>query len=307
MQCLRRISGWRVVSPEVVRYCPASNRVVAQGVIFDANVKGRTMIRADYIVLTFPRTDTSEAIYPTIVGYWLPQEDRRPYTLYGFRGYRSGKVFIGEREDRYIVQATGAIAHDVAMRLQLPVEHEISVARIDVQHTFITADADRLINNCQPDRAYRASRWIQVNERGATLYVGSPKSDVRLRIYNKSAESGLKPETCGDYLRVELQFRNKRADHMFRAIRARAPRFPFLTQLKRMVDNFMYQIVHDSIAQDEEELFPEDFPGELDALSRRKAWIERSVIPAFRKVLAEDPGYLKTFLSMLDSIDEDVI
>jgi hypothetical protein len=265
------------------------------------------MIRADYIVLTFTRTDTSEAIYPTIVGYWLPQEDRRPYTLYGFRGYRSGKVFIGEREDRYIVQATGAIAHDVAMRLQLPVEHEISVARIDVQHTFITADADRLINNCQPDRAYRASRWIQVNERGATLYVGSPKSDVRLRIYNKSAESGLKPETCGDYLRVELQFRNKRADHMFRAIRARAPRFPFLTQLKRMVDNFMYQIVHDSIAQDEEELFPEDFPGELDALSRRKAWIERSVIPAFRKVLAEDPGYLKTFLSMLDSIDEDVI
>ena len=265
------------------------------------------MIRADYIVCTFPRTNISESIYPTIVGYWLPQGDRHPYAMYGFRGYRSGKVFIGEREDRYLIQATGAIAHDVAMRLQLPVQHEISVARIDVQHTFVVADADRLVNSCEPSRAYQASRWVQVNARGSTLYVGSPRSDVRLRIYNKTAESEIKPPVCGEYLRVELQFRNKKADQMFRAVRARAPRFPFLVQLKRMVDNFMYQMVHDSIAQDEEELFPEDLPEEMDSLSRRKAWIERSVIPAFRKVLAEDPGYLKIFLSMLDSIDEDVV
>ena len=265
------------------------------------------MIRADYIVCTFPKTDVSEAIYPTIVGYWLPQGDRHPHAMYGFRGYKAGKIFVGEGEDRYLVQATGAIAHDVAMRLQLPIEHEISVARIDVQHTMIVADADRLINSCEPNQSYQASRWIQVNDRGATLYVGSPKSDVRLRIYNKSAESGIKPVVCGDYLRVELQFRNKKADHMFRAIRARAPRFPFLTQLKRMVDNFMYQMVYDSIAQDEEELFPQDLPEQLDALSRRKAWIERSVIPAFRKIIAEEPEYLKTFLSMLDSIDESVI
>jgi len=265
------------------------------------------MIRTDYIVCTFPKTDVSEPLYPTIVGYWLPNGDRHPHAMYGFRGYKAGKIFVGEREDRYIVQATGAIAHDVATRLQLPIEHEISVARIDVQHTFITADADRLINNCQPNISYQATRWMNVNGPGVTLYVGSTRSDARLRIYNKTAESGLKPETYGEYVRVELQFRNRRADHMFRAIRARAPRFPFLVQLKRMVDSFMYQMVHDSIAQDEEELFPQDLPEELDALSRRKAWIERSVVPAFRKVLAEDPGYLKIFLSMLDSIDEAVI
>jgi hypothetical protein len=264
------------------------------------------MIRADYIVLTYPRTVQAEALYPTIVGFWL-HENRQDYVLYGFRGYRSGKVFVGEREDRYLIQATGAIAHDVAMRLSLPIEHEVSVARIDVQHTFIVADADRLINNCEPNRAYQATRWTRVDEPGTTLYVGSPRSDVRLRVYNKTAESGVKPEVCGDYLRVELQFRNKKADHMFRAIRARAPRFPFLVQLKRMVDNFMYQLVYDSIEKDEEVLFPEELPRELDALSRRKAWIERSVVPALRKVLAEEPEYLKTFLSMLDSIDESFV
>jgi len=265
------------------------------------------MIRADYVVLTYPRTVQAEALYPQMLGYWLP-EPRSQYAMYGFRGYRSGRIFIGERDDRFLIQATGSIAHDVAMRLQLPTEHEISVARIDVQHTMVVADADRLINSCQPSRAYQATRWTRVGEPGSTLYVGSPRSDIRLRVYNKTAESGVKPQVCGDYLRVELQLRNRKADHMFRAIRARAPRFPFLIQLKRMVDSFMYQMVHDSIEEEDKELlFTEELPKELDAISRRKAWIERSVIPALRKILAEEPEYIQTVLSMLDSIDESVI
>jgi len=264
------------------------------------------MIRADYIVMTYPRTVQSEALYPQMLGYWLP-EPRSEYGMYGFRGYRSGRIFIGENDDRFLIQATGSIAHDVAMRLQLPLEHEISVARIDVQHTFVVADADRLINSCEPNRSYQATRWVRIDEPGATLYVGSPRSDVRLRVYNKTAESGLKPTVCGDYIRVELQFRNRKADHMFRAIRARAPRFPFLVQLKRMVDGFMYQMVHDSIADEDEELFIEELPKELDAMSRRKAWVERSVVPALRKILAEEPQYLQTLLSMLDSIEEGLV
>ena len=60
------------------------------------------MLRADFLVLTWPRTVAAEAAYPSIMSYWLP--DPKPASLYGFRGYRSGKVFIGEREDRYLIQ-----------------------------------------------------------------------------------------------------------------------------------------------------------------------------------------------------------
>jgi hypothetical protein len=257
------------------------------------------MLRADYLVVTVPRTGVAEASYPVMIAYWLP--DPQPWAMYGFRGYKSGKVFVGEREDRYLVQATGAIAHDVALRFPLPVDHELSVARIDVQVTFVTQDADFFIRACEPNSAYKAARWSSVGEPGETLYVGAPRSDCRLRIYNKTAESGIKPQVPGDFVRVEIQFRNSYADRMFRSIRARAPRFPFLSHLRRMVDSFTFDVVKRYVESVEEELFPEEPFQETDALSRRKAWLERSVIPALRKVLAEEPEYLQVFLQMLDN------
>jgi len=263
------------------------------------------MLRADYLVVTAPLTTEAEARIPLMMGYWLP--DPVPYALYGYRGYRSGKVFVGTTEDRLLVQATGAIAHDVAMGFPLPVEHEMSVARIDVQVTMVVQDADFFITACQPNKAYKATLWQSIGEPGATLYVGSPKSDCRLRIYNKTAESGIKPEGFGDFLRVEIQFRNRYADRMFRAIRARAPSLPFLSHLRRMIDSYAFDSVKRAIEVKDAELFPEDDFSETDAISRRKAWIERSVVPALRRVLAEEPEYLETLLSLLDRNPEGVV
>jgi len=140
-----------------------------------------------------------------------------------------------------------------------------------------------------------------VGEPGETLYVGAPKSDCRLRIYNKTAESGIKPQGPGDFLRVEIQFRNRYADRMFRAIRARAPRLPFLSHLRRMVDSFTFDVVKRHVESVEDELFPEEQFTETDALTRRKAWLERSVIPALRKVLAEEPEYWEVFVKLIDN------
>jgi len=263
------------------------------------------MLRADFLVLTWPRTVAAEAAYPVIMSYWIL--DPKPALLYGFRGYRSGKVFIGEREDRYLIQATGAIAHDVALAFPLPVDHELSVARIDVQTTFVVRDADFFISACEPGKAYKAVRWSAVGEPGQTLYVGAPSSDCRLRIYNKTAESGIKPLGLGDFIRFEIQFRNRYADRMFRAIRARAPKFPFLSHLRKMVDNFAFETVKNHLESIEDELFPEEEYKEMDAISRRKLWLEKSVIPALRKVIAEEPEYLQTFLKILDNPIEDVL
>jgi len=263
------------------------------------------MLRADFLVLTWPRTVAAEAAYPSIMSYWLP--DPKPAFLYGFCGYRSGKVFTGEREDRYLIQATGAIAHDVALAFPLPVDHELSVARIDVQTTFVVRDADFFISACEPGKAYKAVRWSAVGEPGQTLYVGAPSSDCRLRIYNKTAESGIKPLSVGDFIRFEIQFRNRYADRMFRAIRARAPKFPFLSHLKKMVDSFTFETVKNHLESIEDELFPEEPIIETDAISRRKAWLERSVIPALRKVLAEEPEYWEIFTKLLDNPIDGVV
>lgn len=44
-------------------------------------------------------------------------------------------------------------------------------------------------------------------QRGETVYVGSPKSDHQIRIYNKAAEQGLD----GDWIRLECRWRDVRA------------------------------------------------------------------------------------------------
>jgi len=68
-----------------------------------------------------------------------------------------------------------------------------------------------------------------------------------------------------------------------------------------MVDSFTFDAVKRHVESVEDELFPEEQFQEIDALSRRKAWLERSVIPAMRKVLAEEPEYLRIFLQLLDN------
>lgn len=56
---------------------------------------------------------------------------------------------------------------------------------------------------------------------GTTIYIGSPKSLTKIRIYDKAAEQG-KPEE-GPWVRVELQLRNERAEAMLREVLATSP------------------------------------------------------------------------------------
>ena len=95
-------------------------------------------------------------------------------------------------------QASGSWAHAIARKLDrlLPVEGR-SVARIDVQATLAVHDADAIIRTTVPNRRYKGTLIQTVFGKGATLYVGAPSSDARLRLYNKSAESGEYPEAAG--------------------------------------------------------------------------------------------------------------
>jgi DNA relaxase NicK len=153
---------------------------------------------------------------------------------------------------------------------------------------------------------YKATKVVNLNEKGTTLYVGAPTSNIRLRVYNKTAESGIAPDGGGEYVRFEIQCRNQYADKAFVALRNNMARSFYLMVLKRMIDGYTYKLVEGAIRTAEEELFTDDFPSSKDdPISRKKRWLEQSVFPALRRLLVEDKEYVDSFINRLYNGDND--
>lgn len=130
-------------------------------------------------------------------------------------------LFVGRFSNgRWIVSCAGARADDV-MRVLALTDIQPSVARLDLQVTVGVDDADAIIRSIKPNARYKTLLAAPVGEgeRGATLYIGAPKSRKRLRVYNKSAQSGMQPP-LGEYLRIELQLRDAEADYYYSTLRA---------------------------------------------------------------------------------------
>jgi DNA relaxase NicK len=193
-----------------------------------------------------------------------------------------------------MVSVTSSPAHVAA--LAIPRLETLSIARIDVQTTLVARDADLLIRSCEPSARFQAFRIAPVRGRGHTLYVGSPKSDKRLRVYNKSAESGEMPED-GEYARFELQLRDDYAERAFTALRGGGLSGWYLHALKSMIDPFTFATVRDSLNDVEE--YRQDAVALEDWTQRRIIWVERSVIPALKRLFAARPDYLDIFVAML--------
>jgi len=263
------------------------------------------MIYADYFVITMPRSVSADAHFPSIVGQYVsqPQQDR----IMQYHGYRGkNKVFVGQSSDRIMIWASGQNAHYIARTLKTDLFDGYSVARIDLQVTMTSLDADYMIEYIQPNKVYKCTKITNLHEKGTTLYVGAPTSRVRLRIYNKTAESGIRPESGGEYVRFELQCRDQYADKAFVALRNDMTRSFYLMMLKRMVDAYTFNLVEGAIRSADEELFIDDFPASKDdPLSRKKRWLEQSVLPALRRLLVEDRDYVDNFIKLLyDGADD---
>jgi len=261
--------------------------------------KVKRMIRVDYFVITMPRSTTADAHFPSIIGQYVskPQEDRI-MQYYGYRG--DNKVFVGQSSDRIMIWSSGQHAHYVAKTLNTNVFESFSVARIDLQVTITSLDADYMIEYIQPNKVYKATKVTNVNEKGTTLYVGAPTSNIRLRVYNKTAESGIIPDGGGEYVRFELQCRNQYADKAFTAFRNNMVRSFYFMVIKRMIDSYTYKLVEGAIRSSDEELFVDDFPvGKDDPIARKKRWLEQSVLPALRRLLVEDKQYVDNFVKLL--------
>ncbi len=257
------------------------------------------MIRTDYFVITAIRNAKIDAQYPHIVSKYVSQgSEDRIMQYYGFRGRNN--VFVGQSNDRLMIWASGQESHYVAKTIDTGIMEEYSVARMDLQITVTSLDADYWIECIQPAKGYKATKVVNINEKGTTLYVGSPNSNLRLRVYNKTAESGIIPDGGGEYVRFEIQCRNNYADKAYIALRNNMVRAFYLMIIKRMVDLYTFGLVQKAIESSDEELFVDDFPqAKDDPLSRKKRWLEQSVFPAMRRLLLEDKNYVDNFIDRL--------
>lgn len=94
------------------------------------------------------------------------------------------------------------------------------VTRLDIaiDVKYGTLHIAELFNMLELDKVDTSiEKWLYLQgakKQGETLYVGAPGSDKRVRIYDKSAESG----TDYEWTRIELQYRHKYAKRAARAL-----------------------------------------------------------------------------------------
>jgi len=245
--------------------------------------------KVDWITITVPDWHNHDEMTPVLLGELMAGHVSQGRHPSGARGWYGRSCFIGTWDNgRLIYQASGSWAHAIVRKLDrlLPVDGR-SVARIDVQATLAVHDADAIIRTTVPNRRYKSTLIQTVFGKGATLYVGAPSSDARLRLYNKSAESGEYPNDGGEWLRAELQLRNRYADRMYAAFLSGAGGGTALEFVRRMGDNNLYRLLRDNTSDlADAPYWDED--SDLDWVGRRIHWLVHCVVPALRKLVLHD-------------------
>jgi hypothetical protein len=258
-------------------------------------------VQCDYIAATYVSDDPTHLNFQTSL--WQ-LEGGKPMAFRGFRGINKDGIFIGYREydDRVMVQGIGSSANRAVLIFQQRSSGKnYSVARFDAQVTFAIDDADRTITFCSPRKRYKSMRISSISERGETIYVGSPTSSYRLRVYNKTAQSGLKPEK-GEYIRFEITFRNTLADSAYKAYLSGDMKAYFLGYLSQMVDEVTLNLVRYILDKDRT-IEPRIFETEDNkGIDGTKMWLENIVIPCIQKLYLREPDYISELMKRLDKI-----
>jgi hypothetical protein len=259
-------------------------------------MQGKNTVKADYLVLTVPLASLDKEEANMFAGLTIDGEFRK---MYGYKGFLHEKVFVGNNGDRMLLQATGSRANDMLVHIN-KYWPGLSVARIDLQVTVLVADADAIIRGTMPPKPYKSIRILNLNERGSTLYVGSPKSRCRLRVYNKSAELGEDKVDGMEKMRVELQLRDEYADRgIINMLSGTGDAF-MRYYLVKMSDGYIVNVVDKAFANSN--LVSMTEVGSLKSEDSRKEWLEHSVMPALLKLAVYDPAYIRGFLDRLKGL-----
>ncbi|MQL46362.1 replication initiation factor domain-containing protein [Escherichia coli] len=197
---------------------------------------------------------------------------------------------ISKDGSRSMIVGTGYAAHDAAQLLFSINPETLSIARADVQETIAVANPDATIQFLVPRKAYQATRVSAVNSEGETLYVGAPSSRARLRVYNKTAESGLVVDGS-KLLRVEVQLRDSYADQAYQQWRFGKLDALMVTWIERMLEPGSAKDLKALCATLNVDRLQLVEPEDEEWAERRKVWFETCVVPAMLKLLAVEPDY----------------
>jgi len=137
----------------------------------------------------------------------------RPWAVAGYEGFSVGHMEYGERHDGCILQLHSHLSHAHWKRV---FELGRNVSRLDSEITIRQSEDPAFVVrrhlgqmrrfNKGLKRPAQLSHKVSPN-RGMTIYSGSPKSDVMLRIYDKERESNL--SQWSKCTRYEVQFRRR--------------------------------------------------------------------------------------------------
>jgi len=242
----------------------------------------------DWITVTHREWNKWEHLTPVLLNRCIRGEVHEGKHPTGARGWYGERVFIGMWDNgMLLVQASSHWAQVVADRIAEVIPSEgMSVARLDLQATVWVADADAIVATTVPSRRYKCTLIRNLYDKGCTLYVGAPSSDARLRMYNKSVESGQYPSEGGEWLRIELQLRNKYADRAWVNWRKRVQGNFLLEWLRKMADMRTYLMVKEAIEHGDEPAVDQDTDD--DWVTRRLYWLQHTVVPALRRLALHD-------------------
>jgi hypothetical protein len=222
--------------------------------------------------------------------------------MLGFDGWESGGCFVGSNETMHYAQFAGKYANDAYTYVEHPKVH---VSRIDLQLT-VKYNIELIkegryqyaqsiyFNKSLPEYRQRKIHLYAGSDGGDTIYVGSPSSDLRGRIYNKAKQSN--EQAYERSWRYEVVYRNEYALRMFRRIIAQVDEAPAIILSK--VLEWYYErgiVVLDVGTSGSYPIAPPVAP--KSDVERKLRWIRNQVIPTIRK-LAE-LGYAEELMEAI--------
>lgn len=151
---------------------------------------------------------------------------KRPWSMSGFHGYKAGGVQCGNRGDEVMIRLSGDYAHDYWKEVY---DDADNITRFDAQATFrLKSEVGPLIAR-HFEQAKRLSKnkrraptvsLFSTNNGPSTLYLNRRVSEVFARIYDKGAESGL-PQLRG-CIRYEVEYKGDAARRISAFVRSQA-------------------------------------------------------------------------------------
>lgn len=242
----------------------------------------------------------------------------QPRTRYGYTGNVYSGMYVGRRDQvessSVWVSLAGGVAHHYCVHRLARISPLARARRIDVQVTIPAVYAESLsdidlaiggiadsLSRAMPQRSITL---IQGYGRGSTLYIGSPSSDVRLVLYNKSAQD---PSIGGLMWRLECRLRDEYAESAWQGIRNAASPALYLSSEARkypMLYGYFRAVLEDLSIIPAADMTPPVTDGN-SRMYRTLQWLENQVSPAIARLLNYDGVTIEQVRSILGLVVDE--